>query len=247
MEFLYSLLAAFLVSLVSFLGIALFIKKLNTKKLFLSALVSFAAGALLGDAFIHLIGEYIETNGYSIDLIIPIFVGILLMLIIEAYFHCSHDSEEELSHHVAMAKNNLVGDSIHNLLDGIAIASSFIVNPVVGISSTIAIIIHEIPQEFADAGILLYSGWSKKKVFLANFITALTAVFGVVLVFILQSQIEGIENFLIPLAAGQFIYIALADLVPEIHRRKGALKYIVEITTFVLGFVAMYALILLEA
>ena len=246
MEFLYSLGAAFLVSLVSFFGIALFIKKLNSKRLFMSALVSFAAGALLGDAFIHLIGEHIEVNGYSIDMIVAIFIGILFMLIIEAYFHCSHDSEEELTHNVAMAKNNLVGDSIHNFLDGIAIASSFIVSPVVGISSTIAIVIHEIPQEFADAGILLYSGWSRKKVFISNFITALTAILGVVLVFVLQSAIEGIENFLIPLAAGQFIYIALADLVPEIHRRKGVLKYVIEISTFVLGFVAMYALVFLE-
>lgn len=246
MSFIYSLISSILVSLVSFVGILLFFRQLGKKRLVISGLIAFAAGALIGDALLHLLGEFINDNGYSVDMIISVFLGILLMMVIEAYFHCSHDSEDELEHHKIAAKNNLIGDSIHNFLDGIAIASSYLVNPAVGITSTIAIILHEIPQEFADAGILLQSGWRIRKVFIANFLTALTAVLGVIVVFILKNSISGIESLLIPLAAGQFIYISLADLVPEIHYKKNVPRYLVEIGAFILGFVIMYLLLFVE-
>jgi len=246
----YSLIATFIVSLISFVGILLFFRKVSEKSNFITSLIAFAAGALLGDAFLHLIGESIKDNGYSVEIMIFVFAGILLMLVIEAYFHCSHDSEDEYKHeHVkksVLANLNTFGDGIHNFLDGIAIAASFLVSPVAGVASTIAIIMHEIPQEFADVGILLYSGWSKKKVLIVNFLTALTAVAGAIFALILSNYVEGAQKFLIPLAAGQFIYIALADLLPEIHEKSGVKKYIIEIGMFCIGFIMMYALLFLE-
>ncbi|MEO6729244.1 MAG: ZIP family metal transporter [Candidatus Dojkabacteria bacterium] len=250
MTWLYSIGATFVVSLISFVGILLFFRKTNAKSNFITSLIAFAAGALLGDAFLHLIGETIQENGYSVEIMIFVFAGVLLMLIIEAYFHCSHDTEEEYKHeHVkksVLANLNTFGDAIHNFLDGIAIAASFLVSPVAGVASTIAIIVHEIPQEFADVGILLYSGWSKKKVLIVNFITALTAVAGAIFALSLNSVIADAQRLLIPLAAGQFIYIALADLLPEIHEKSGVKKYVIEIGMFCIGFILMYALLFLE-
>ncbi|MFS8130445.1 MAG: ZIP family metal transporter [Candidatus Dojkabacteria bacterium] len=250
MTLVYSLIATFIVSLISFVGILLFFRKTNSKSSFITSLIAFAAGALLGDAFLHLIGKAIEVNGYSIGIMVYVFAGILLMLVIEAYFHCSHDATEENKHNHATNKVlgnlNTFGNAIHNFLDGIAIAASFLVSPVAGVASTIAIIFHEIPQEFADVGILLYSGWSKKKVLVLNFLTALTAVLGAIFTIILSSYIQGAQKFLIPLAAGQFIYIALADLLPEIHEKAGVKKYVLEIGMFCVGFILMYVLLFLE-
>lgn len=247
-SFLSSLLAAFIVSAISFVGIFVLLKKSIFKGNFITALISFAAGTLLGDAFLHLIAEHVEEFGYE-EGIMFVFLGIIIMLIIESYFHCSHDSTEEIEHHEhkpTLAKINLIGDGLHNLLDGMAIAASFLVSPAAGIASTVAIVLHEIPQEIADAAVLTYSGMSRRKVLRFNFLTALTAVVGVILAYFIDSVVEGAERYLVPLAAGQFIYIALADLLPEIHKKSGTKKYVLEIGAFILGIAVMYGLTLLE-
>lgn len=245
---LQSLFATFIVSLISFIGIFVLLSKFSRLKQLQTALISFAAGALLGDAFLHMLAEHIEEFGYETSTVLFIFAGILLMLLVEAYFHCSHDTVKEAEDrkmHV-LARLNILGDGVHNLLDGIAIASSFIVSPALGVTSTLAIILHEIPQELADAAVLSYSGWRRTKILLVNFLTALTAVVGALFVFIISSFVEHADRFLVPLAAGQFIYIALADLLPEIHKKAGAKKYVIEISAFVIGILIMYALTLIE-
>ena len=243
-----SLLATFIVSLISFVGVFVLISKFSKLKELQTALISFAAGALLGDAFLHMLAENIEEFGYESSTILFIFVGILLMLLVEAYLHCSHDTEKEAEQRkmLVLARLNILGDGVHNLLDGVAIAASFLVSPALGVTSTLAIVLHEIPQELADAAVLSYSGWRTSKILLINFLTALTAVVGALLVFIVSSFVEHADQFLVPLAAGQFIYIALADLLPEIHKKTGVAKYIIEISAFVLGILIMYALTLVE-
>lgn len=251
MEFVYSIVATLLVSSVSFIGIIVLLQRIRKKSYIITALISFAAGSLLGDVFFHLIPEQIisEEPFLTNETILGILFGIILMLIVEAYFHCSHDSSEELENHEKhshLAKLNLIGDGLHNFLDGLAIASSFLVSPSVGIATTIAVIMHEIPQELADVSILSYSGWSRVKILLSNFATALTSLLGVLVTFVLNSFIEHAEAILVPIAAGQFIYIALADLIPEIHKKSGVKKYILEISTFVVGIAVMYLLTLVE-
>lgn len=261
MEFIQSIGATVIVSLISLVGVILFFRKLTSKSLLISLLVSFAAGTLLGDSFFHLLGESIEEMGFSVDIIISLFLGIIFMLIVESTIHQHHhhlDNEEDDNHlnnsrnlkkdtvNKRLAGVNLVGDSVHNILDGIAIATSFLVNPTVGIATTIAVILHEIPQELADAGILIYSGWHRKKVLIANFLVALTSILGVILVFVLDNLIEGISSLLIPFAAGQFIYIALVNLVPEIHKESNRFKYILRILSFILGITVMYIFTLFE-
>jgi zinc and cadmium transporter len=249
-EFINSIIATFLVSLISFVGVVVLLKQIASRSFIITALISFAAGSLIGDVFLHLLSEHIEEFGYEDKTVIGIFVGILIMLITEAWLHCSHDSVDELEHNhkenQVLAKLNIIGDGVHNFLDGVAIAASFLISPEVGVATTIAIILHEIPQEFADASILLYSGWARKRVLFMNFLTALSAVAGAIFVFIASSVIENLEQILVPVAAGQFIYIALADLMPEIHKKAGVKKYIVEIFMFVLGIFIMYSLTLFE-
>lgn len=256
MEFVLPIIASIAVSLISFIGIIILVDKVY-KSFFITSLISFAAGTLIGDVFIHMLPDHIENYGYDMSTIAGIIIGIIIMLVVEAYLHCSHDSEQEIevianenthSHkgHSHLGKLNTFGDAIHNLLDGLAIGASFLISPEVGIATTIAVILHEIPQELADVSVMAYSGWSKSKILLVNSITALTSIIGVVLVFILRSLDSSIEKFLIPLAIGQFIYIALADLLPVIHKKAGVKKYVIEITAFIVGVAIMFALTLFE-
>lgn len=257
MDIIHPLIATIIVSLISFVGIFVLIERIY-KSTFLTALISFAAGSLLGDVLIHLLPDHIENYGYNNETILGLLAGIIIMLIVEAYLHCSHDSEEELekivdenvqSHrgHSHLGKLNTIGDAVHNYLDGLAIAASFLVSPEIGIATTIAVIFHEIPQELADVSVLAFSGWTKKKILTINFLTALTALAGVITVYIVTNLNSDIEKFLIPLAAGQFIYIALADLLPVIHKKAGVKKYLVEILAFIVGIVIMYGITFLEA
>jgi len=257
MDLIMPIAATFLVSLVSFVGIFFLIKRVS-KSIFITAFVSFAAGSLIGDVFFHLLPEHIELHGYTNESVLGILFGITIMLIIEAYLHCSHDSSTEIeviekehdhNHHLHnhLGKLNIIGDGIHNFLDGVAIASSFLISPEIGIATTIAVIFHEIPQEIADVSVLVYSGWNKARILVINFLTALTAMLGVVLVFVLTNFIEDLEKYLVPVAAGQFIYIALADLLPVIHRKAGVKKYIVEIAAFIIGLIIMFLLQSFEA
>lgn len=247
-----ALIASFFVSIISFVGIILLINKLH-KSTFLTALISFAAGSLIGDVFFHLLPEHIENFGYTNDTVFGIIAGILIMFITEAYLHCSHDSskeveefEEKHEQHFHLGSLNTISDALHNFLDGIALGASFLISPEVGIATTIAIILHEIPQELADVSVLAYAGWKRSKILFINFLTALTSVAGVVTVFVLQNINEDLERFLIPLAIGQFIYVALADLLPVIHKKAGLKKYLLEIVAFIIGIGIMFLLTLGE-
>lgn len=249
-ELLLGLGAAFIVSCISFIGVILLVTRIKGKELLITTLISFAAGSLIGDVLWHLLPEGIELNGFNDSFIINIFSGILVMIIVEAYFHCSHDSQEEIDEHkehAHLAHVNIFGDLIHNFLDGLAIGVAFLADPVtVGLPTLIAVILHEIPQELADVSILVYAGWERAKILLVNFLTGLTSVVGVLIVFILNESFEHLEAVLIPVAIGQFIYIALADLLPEIHKKKTVNSYIIKVGFFIAGFMIMYLLTFLE-
>jgi zinc and cadmium transporter len=141
---------------------------------------------------------------------------------------------------------NLVGDSLHNFLDGIIIASSYIISIPAGIATSIAVLLHEIPQEIGDFGVLLHGGFSKTKALLLNFLTALIAFLGVAAVFLLNNFLTNIETILASIAVGGFIYIAGSDLIPELHKETRLKSSILQILFFILGVVIMAALLLLE-
>ena len=141
---------------------------------------------------------------------------------------------------------NLIGDALHNFIDGLIIAASYLIDIPVGIATTIAVILHEIPQEIGDFGVLVYAGFSKKKAVLMNFITALTSVLGVIFALVLSNFVENIEGYLIALAIGGFLYIAGSDLIPELHKETKVSISLIQMLSFILGVLIMMSLLLLE-
>ncbi len=244
---LYTIGSVLLVSIVSFTGAAtLSIEGKKLKKV-LIYLVSFAAGALFGDAFLHLLPEVIEENGFSLTVSISIIAGIVLFFVLEKiiswhHYHMPHSGKEVHS----FAITSLAGDAMHNFIDGLIIAASYLISIPVGIATTIAVVLHEIPQEIGDFGILLQGGFTKNKALLFNFLTALTAVMGAVLALLLGSRMENITLFLVPFAAGGFIYVAGADLIPELHKEVNVKKSIFQLSAFIAGIGVMMLLLLIE-
>jgi zinc and cadmium transporter len=242
----YSILSTLIVSIVSLIGIFTLGIKVEKLKKVLIYLISFSAGALLGDAFLHLLPELAE-EGLSVIFSLSILAGILIFFSLEKIVHWQHCHMPITKNHVhPFAYMNLVGDSLHNLLDGIIIASSYIISIPAGIATTIAVFIHEIPQEIGDFGVLIHGGFSRTKALMLNFLTALFALLGVLLVFLIQGAIQNIESVLVSIAIGGFIYIAGSDLIPELHKEISVKNSLLQILFFVLGIVVMASLLLLE-
>ncbi len=233
------LLSVFLVSLVSFIGvITLYMRpKLLDKVLF--GLVSFAAGALLGAAFLDLLPEALEQTGRPI--FVYALIGVIVFYMIETFLYWYHCHYGHHHHHAAHHKVhpfawlNLIGDAIHNFVDGMIIAAAYIVNVPIGIATTIAVVLHEIPQELGDFGILVFGGLSRKKALLFNFLSALTSVLGALAVYYFSMIFNNISQFLVPFAAGGFIYIASADLLPELHKERNIQRAFTQLCFFLLG------------
>jgi zinc and cadmium transporter len=237
-ELAYIFLATFIVSLISFVGVvclALTEKVLNK---ILLILIGLSAGALMGGAFLHLLPEAVEKST-GLDVYLFVLIGFILFFLIEKVLHWRHCHKGECDVHTFQYMN-LVGDSIHNFIDGLIMAASFVVSIPLGITTTIAISTHEIPQEIGDFGVLLYGGFSKKKAITLNFVVALTAVLGGIVGYFVSSLIENIVIFILPFAAGGFIYIAATDLVPEIRKELDMKKYMMTLFVFICGILIMW-------
>jgi len=218
---LYSILSVFLVSLISLIGVfTLAISDKLLRKILLF-LVSFAVGALFGDAFIHLLPQAFESSGFRLSTSIYVLFGILIFFILEKFLrwrHCHDINCQEHSKHLVVM--NLVGDAVHNLIDGMLIGASYQVSISLGIATTTAIIFHEIPQEIGKFGVLVHAGLKVKRALFLNFLSALVAIFGTASSLLLGPYISGFTTSLIPITAGGFIYIAGSDLIPELHREE---------------------------
>ncbi|MFH1978758.1 MAG: ZIP family metal transporter [Candidatus Aenigmatarchaeota archaeon] len=243
----FTILAVIIVSLISLVGVAALSMKTQKLKSILIYLVSFSAGALLGDAFIHLLPEIVGEFGFTIQISIYLLGGIILFFVVEKLVHWRHcHLPNEKDHVHPFAYMNLMGDAVHNFIDGLIIAASFIVSFPVGIATTIAVILHEIPQEIGDFGVLIHGGFSKKKAICLNFLTALTAIIGAIVALIIGSFIENIALFLVPIAAGGFIYIAGSDLIPELHKEVKASRSFLQLVALIMGIIVMMLLLGLE-
>jgi len=201
-------------------------------------LVSLSAGTLMGGAFIHLLPEASEKINKEYMFLI-VLASFIFFFIIEKVLHWRHCHKGDCSIH-SFGYMNLVGDSIHNFIDGLIIASTVIINPTLGMVSTLAIALHEIPQEIGDYGVLIHSGFSNKKALIYNYLVALTVVLGGVVGYFTFSHIEKIIPYLLPFAAGGFIYIAATDLIPEIRKEENIKKSIISILIFILGIMIMF-------
>jgi len=236
----YIILANFFISLFSLVGVfTLSIKESWLQKILLY-LVSLSSGAMLGGAFLHLMPEGLEQGDPMV--FFSIMLGALMVyLLIEKLLHWRHCHKHlgECHVHAHFGYMNLIGDGVHNFIDGLVIAATFTISIPLGISTALAVAIHEIPQEIGDFGVLLYSGFSRKKALLANFLTALLAVAGGVIGWALSYRVEHISNFLLPVAAAGFLYIALSDLVPEIRKGQSLKVFFVNMSFIVGGMLIM--------
>lgn len=234
---LFAILATIAVSIVSFAGALTLFARDKILKKGLAFLVSFAAGSMLGATFFDLLPESMEFQ--SDHIFVSILSGIVIFFFIEKIFHWHHHNTKCKVH--AVAYMNLIGDAVHNFIDGMIIAASFAISVPLGIVSTIAIIFHEIPQEIGDFGVLVYGGFSKGKALFYNLLSAATAILGAVMFFAVSMQFKNFISLLIPFAAGAFIYIAVADLIPEIHKEKKIKTSIFQIVFFLAGIWIIYA------
>lgn len=245
-SWLYALISVAIISLISLAGVFTFAISGNFLRRILILLVSFAAGALLGDVFIHLLPEVVKEFGFRLEISLYVLVGILIFFVLEKFVqwrHCHTPTSKAHMHPVAFM--NLVGDGLHNLIDGMIIAGSYMTSMPLGIATTIAVILHEIPQEIGDFGVLLHGGFNKAKALLFNFVTALFAVLGAVIALIIGSGLENFSLYIIPITAGGFIYIAGSDLIPEMHKTcMHASKSVAQLIAFVAGMFVMLLLLL---
>ena len=232
-NFLWALGASIVVSLVSLIGIFSLLFKEGLLNKLLMILIGFSAGGLIGGAFLHLLPEALEQQDSQI-VFLYLILGFIAFFILEKYFHWRHCHEGVCSVH-AFTYLNLIGDTVHNFTDGLVIGASFLVSINFGIITTLVIIMHEIPQEIGDFGVLVYGGFSKAKALYCNFVIALTCVLGTMLGYLISAKMLTFSYFLLPFTAGGFIYIAACDLVPELHKQEDLKKSAFSMSAFLCG------------
>lgn len=249
-EVLYTFLSILTVSLISLAGIVFLIFTKSFFDKIQTLLVSFSIGSLLGGAVLHLIPESLEHNhshghshGHENIAAILILVSIVVFFILEKYLHVH-------SHYYPDGKNvksfgplNIIADGFHNFLDGVLIAAAYKIDVSTGIVATMAVLAHELPQEIGDFAVLVQAGYSKKRALFFNFVSALASFIGAALVFILPGQGHELSVYVLPLAAGGFIYIALADLIPELNHSKSIKTSVLQLIFMLGGMTIMWFLL----
>jgi zinc and cadmium transporter len=235
-----------IVSLISLVGIFTLMLQGDKLQRILLYLVSFAVGGLLGDALIHLIPQSFKELGSSLGASLLVLAGILGFFLLEKYiiwrhFHV-HPEDRKVKSMVPMV---LFGDAVHNFIDGAVIGASYVASVPLGITTTLAVVLHELPHEIGDFGVLVYGGLSVKRALLLNFLTALTAIAGTIASLAISPEVPGYAAVVVPITAGGFLYIAGSDLIPELQEETNIPRSIVQLVCIVCGVGMMALLVLL--
>ncbi len=255
----YILSSVLLVSAISLLGIFFIFIKDRLLKEITFLLISLAVGALLGGATLHLLPDIFSKESND-SLAIALLFGVFSFFTLEKFLHWHHEhsvhaikntectscGKQLNTHPEPLGHMVLFSDALHNLLDGALIAAAFFVSPSAGVATTIAMLLHEIPQEIADFGILLHAGFTKTRALLFNFISALTAFIGAIMVIFAKEWSERTIPYFTAFAAGSLLYIAMADLIPELHKQKSKLHLLKQMLMILFGILLMLALKMLE-
>lgn len=241
----WTLLSVGAVSAISLIGV-LFLplrrEKLHKIQLIL---VGLATGALLGGAFFHLLPESFESFENPVHASLLIIIGFMLFFILERFLHWHHDHSLHEQPVKPFGTINLVADIFHNLLDGLLIGAAYAYSPSMGLATTLIVLMHELPQEIGDFGVLIHAGFSYKKALFFNFLSSCTAFLGAVLALTLGSRSEIIAQGVLPLAAGGFIYLAAADLIPELHSEKAVNRSLFQFLALIAGMSLLYLILVL--
>lgn len=236
------------VSLLSLIGIFFFLLRAAFIEKILLYLVSFSTGALLGDVFMHMIPDMALDMAFFPRACGIILTGILFSFIVEKFIHWRHCHviDDHHHHHHPAGILSLVGESLHNCLDGIIIAAAYLTSPAVGIATTLAVVFHEIPHEIGNYAILLHSGYTKKKALFLNALAASLSIVGALAVLAVHHSLENIVQYALPFAAGNLLYIAGSDLIPELHKHTRIREGILQLLGMVAGMGLMYAVLFFE-
>ena len=246
-EWAYSLGSAFIVSLISLIGILTLMVSVEKLERVIPLLISLAVGALFGDALVHLLPEAFEASTSAPLTSLYVIIGIMVFFLLERYLHWHHEHHAlSLNPVHPVAYINLVSDGVHNFLDGVIIGVAYLVSIPIGIATTVAVALHEIPQEQGDFAILVNAGFTPRRALAMNFMSAGLAFIGVVISMIVGPSVADYTVVMVPLTAGGFIYIAGSDLIPELHRETHASSSVAQFTMVVAAIGMMYALLLLE-
>lgn len=224
-------------SLISLVGILTLILKEKTLKKIILPLVSFSAGSLIGGAFFHLIPEGLGKMKTTLEPFLWLVFGFSVFFLLEQFVQWHHCHRVPSKHKKPVTYLILIADGLHNFFGGLAIASSFLISIPAGITTWIACAAHEIPQELGDFGILIHGGWKKYKALLLNLLSAMAVVLGGLFVFLISTNTS--TAFLLPFSAGNFIYIASSDLIPEIKHGEKLKKSMIHFVFFVLGLLVL--------
>ena len=245
---LLSILSVVGVSLLSLLGILFFLFEDRFIQKILLYLVSFSTGALLGDVFLHMIPEMAKDQTFLPHALMMVLLGILFSFIVEKVVHWRHCHIIEHGHTECHPVGilSLVGESLHNFIDGIVIAAAYIASPSVGIATTLAVVFHEIPHEIGNFAVLLHSGFTKKRALLFNVLSACMAIVGAIATLLAQSQLGSISRYMLPFAAGNLLYIAGSDLIPELHKHSRFVQSVLQLIGMLAGMAVMYGITLFE-
>jgi zinc and cadmium transporter len=222
-----------LMSAIAMIGSITLVLKPATLDRLLLPLVAFAAGSLIGGAFFHMIPAAIVELDDVLSVGIAVVAGFTVFFLLEQLLHWHHchrsgsDCKQPLTYLI------LIGDGLHNFLGGLAIAGTFLIDVRLGITSWLAAAAHEVPQELGDFGVLVHGGWSKKRALVLNVLSGLTFLLGGLVTYAISFQVD--VSWLIPFAAGNFIYIGASDLVPEVNKHQDLKANAVHLLAFVLG------------
>jgi zinc and cadmium transporter len=248
--FVLSILSVTAVSLISLAGVASLLLKRKQLRNLSKLLISLAAGSLLGDVWFHIVPELFSAEA-TIDLRIIgalVLTGILGFWLLEVgleWYHCHEDSDESTHWH-PVAAHNLIADAIHNFVDGLLIAGSFAAGPEIGVATTVAVLLHEIPQEIGDFGILIHSGLRPKLALLFNLLSAFTAIVGTLVGWIVITGLEDFSKAALAFTAGGLLYIAVADILPQVKHREKLIEIIPRLALILFGMLIMAVLTFLE-
>jgi len=235
------ILATFAMSAISLIGAFTLVFKESILKQLTVPLVAFSAGTLIGGALFHLIPEAVKGAGNIIAVMAWVVAGFTAFLIFEQFIHWHHCHRMPSEHKHPVTYMILFSDGLHNFVDGLAMGAAFLVSPGLGLATTLAVAAHEIPQELGDFGILVHGGWSRGRALIFNFISGLTMIVGGVLAFVLARQVNVL--WLLPFSAGNFIYIAASDLIPELKNCDIIKRNLLHLFSFIIGIFLMYLLL----
>lgn len=230
--------ATFFITLCVWVAVFLLLLKKELLSKITLFLVSLSAGTLIGGAFLHLLPEASEKMEGELLFIIALF-AFVIFFVIEKLFHWRHCHKDHCDVH-SFGYMNLFGDVIHNFIDGLVISGAFLTDYRLGVATTLAIALHEIPQEVGDFGVLLYAGFNKVKAVILNYVVALSIVAGGITGYFVSFYLEDIVVYLLPFAAGGFIYIAGVDLIPEMRKESSFKKSATSFAIFILGIIIMF-------